>query len=293
MTGLVLIDKTAGCTSHDIVNRWRRLANTRRVGHLGTLDPMATGLLALLTGSATRLAQFFSRDEKIYLAGITLGRTSDSYDADGTVFETGVVPPRDRAVILSALDSFRGRFLQKPPPISAKKIGGVPAYKLVRKQVPVELPPVEVEVTRLEVTSIAVPLLEVLVACSPGTYLRSIAHDLGQKLGCGAILSSLRRIRSGEFTVDQAHTVASLDRLAGEGRLAEAVIPSGKLLQQIPAEYFDSSAEAQIRQGRDFRTSPFVVPSGAARVRALSQSGSLIAIGELKMPNVYHPRTVL
>jgi tRNA pseudouridine55 synthase len=293
MTGLVPIDKAAGCTSHDVVNQWRRLANTRRVGHLGTLDPMATGLLALLTGSATRLARFFSNDEKVYLAGIMFGRTSDSYDADGTVLETGILPPADPAVILSALDSFRGRFLQRPPLVSAKKIGGVPAYKLARKQVPIELRPVEVEVTGLAVKSMGALSIEILVACSSGTYLRSIAHDLGQKLGCGAILSSLRRIRSGEFTVDQAYTVASLDRLAGEGRLAEAVIPSGKLLQQIPAEYFDSSAEAQIRQGRDFRTSPFVVPSGAARVRALSQSGSLIAIGELKMPNVYHPSTVL
>jgi tRNA pseudouridine55 synthase len=254
---------------------------------------MATGVLALLTGPVTRLAQFFSKDEKIYLAAITLGRTSDSYDADGAIFDTGILPPQDVAVILSALDHFRGRFLQRPPPVSAKKVGGVPAYKLARKQVPVELSPVEVEVKRLEVIGIALPSIEILVACSPGTYLRSIAHDLGQKLGCGAILSGLRRIRSGEFTIDQAHGLDSLDRLAGENRLADAVIPAGKLLQHIPAEYFDSEVEAQIRQGRDFRTSPFVVPTGAERVRALSQSGSLIAIGELKMPNIYHPRTVL
>jgi len=293
MTGLVLIDKPSGYTSHDVVNRWRRLADTRRVGHLGTLDPMATGVLALLSGPATRLAQFFSKDEKIYLADITLGRTSNSYDADGTVLDTGILPPRDSAAVLSALDHFRGRFLQRPPPVSAKKVGGVRAYKLARKQVSVELPPVEVEVTRLEVKSIVLPSIQILVDCSPGTYVRSIAHDLGQLLGCGAILSGLRRLRSGEFTIDQAHVLDSLDRLAMEGRLAEAVIPTGKLLEHIPAEYFDSEAEAQIRQGRDFRTSPFVVPTGAKRVRALSQSGSLIAIGELKMPNLYHPGTVL
>lgn len=293
MTGLVLIDKPTGYTSHDVVNRWRRLAGTRRVGHLGTLDPMATGVLALLTGPATRLAQFFSRDEKIYLADITLGRTSDSYDADGTVLDTGILTPRDPAVVLSALDHFRGRLLQKPPPVSAKKVGGVPAYKLARKQVSVELAPVEVEVTCLEVKSLALPSMQILVACSPGTYLRSIAHDLGQRLGCGAILSGLRRLRSGEFTIEQTRTLDALDRLAREGRLTDAVIPTGNLLQHIPFEYFDSEAEAQIRQGRDFRTSPFVVPTGAKRVRALSQSGSLIAIGELKMPNLYHPSTVL
>lgn len=293
MTGLVLIDKPAGCTSHDVVNRWRKLANIRRVGHLGTLDPMATGLLALLTGPATRLATFFEKDEKTYLAEITLGRTSDSYDADGVVVETGVALPTDTALILSALDRFRGAFLQTPPPVSAKKIAGVPAYKLARKRVPVELAPVEVEVKHLEVRSIRGAVIEILVTCSAGTYIRSIAHDLGEYLGCGAILSALRRTRAGEFTVDQSYTVTQLETLAAEGRLAEAVIPSGKLLRHIPAEYFDLAIEAQIRQGRDFRTSPFVVPPGAPRVRALSQSGDLIAIGQLKMPNIYHPGTVL
>lgn len=293
MTGLVLIDKPAGSTSHDIVNRWRKLANTRRVGHLGTLDPMATGLLALLTGSATRLAQFFGKDEKTYLAQITLGYTSDSYDADGVVVETGVPLPADPALILSAVDRFRGTFLQTPPPVSAKKIGGVPAYKLARQRVAVQLAPVPVEVKHLEVLGIAGAVMEILLTCSTGTYVRSIAHELGQNLGCGAILAALRRVRVGEFTIDQAHTVSQLEALATEDRLAEAVIPAGKLLAHIPAEYFDSSVEAQIRQGRDFRTSPFVIPPGAPRARALSQSGDLIAIGELKMPNVYHPSTVL
>lgn len=293
MTGLVLIDKPAGWTSHDVVNRWRKLAGTRRAGHLGTLDPMATGLLALLTGAATRLAQFFSKAEKTYLAGITFGVTSDSYDAEGTVLETGVPPPSDAAHIMAALDRFRGRFLQTPPPVSAKKIKGVPAYKLARKQIPVELAPVEVEVTSLEVKHVSPASIELLVTCSAGTYLRGIAHELGQQLGCGAILSRLRRLRVGEFTVDQSYTLDQLSVLASEGRLDQAVIPAGRLLTQMPAEYFDSSGEAHIRQGRDFRTSPFTVPPGAPHVRALSQSGDLIAVGELKMPNFYHPRTVL
>jgi tRNA pseudouridine55 synthase len=254
---------------------------------------MATGLLALLTGPATRLAQFFSKAEKTYLASITFGLVSDSYDADGAVTVTGLLPPRDPTVTVAALDCFRGRFLQTPPPISAKKISGVPAYKLARKRIPVELAPVEVEVSRLEVTSISATAIEILATCSAGTYLRSIAHELGQQLGCGAILSVLRRLRVGEFTVDQAYTLDQLNALATEDRLAHAVIPAGQLLTQMPAEYFDSSAEAHIRQGRDFRTSPFTVPPGAPHVRALSQSGDLIAVGELKMPNFYHPSAVL
>ncbi len=150
MNGLVLIDKPAGCTSHDIVNRWRKLAQTKRVGHLGTLDPMATGLLALLTGAATRLAQFYGKDDKTYCAQITFGKTSDTYDAEGDVVETGAALPSPDAVH-AALSAFTGRFLQTPPPVSAKKINGVPAYKLTRKQIPVDLTPVEIEVKRLEV----------------------------------------------------------------------------------------------------------------------------------------------
>ncbi len=135
MNGLVLVDKPAGCTSHDVVNRWRRLANTKRVGHLGTLDPMATGLLVLVTGTATRLARFFNGEDKTYCAEITFGIFSDTYDAEGVVTATGIPPPANAEIIYSALEQFRGRFLQTPPPVSAKKINGVPAYKLTRRQI--------------------------------------------------------------------------------------------------------------------------------------------------------------
>ena len=293
MNGLVLIDKPSGCTSHDVVNGWRKLAQNKRVGHLGTLDPMATGLLVLVTGTATRLARFYEKAEKTYVAEITFGVLSDTFDACGQVTATGVAPPNDPERVYAALDLFRGRFLQTPPPVSAKKVKGVPAYKLARKQVPVELRPVEVEVKELQVESISPEKLVVRVTCSAGTYLRSIAHDLGQQLGCGALLSALRRTRVGEFDVARAKTLEELANLAAKGRLGEAVLPSAQLLTQFPAEYVDLSTEAQIRQGREFRTSPFVVRPGAPFVRALSQSGELIAIGELRVPNVYHPSTVL
>jgi tRNA pseudouridine55 synthase len=292
MDGFVLIDKPGGCTSHDVVNRWRKLAGTKRAGHLGTLDPMATGLLVVMTGKATRLAQFYAASEKTYVAEITFGLVSDTYDREGEVVETGSAAPSEGAV-LSALQGFRGRFMQLPPPVSAKKINGIAAYKLVRKQVPVELKPVEVEVQELTVRSMNGNRLEIAVTCSAGTYVRAIAHDLGVELGCGALLSSLRRVRSGHFVVENARTLDTLTELAQQGRLAEAVIPTGKLLPQFPAEHFDASAESRIRQGRDFRTSPFVVSPSAPFVRALSHSGDLIAIGELKIPNLYHPSVVL
>ena len=293
MNGLVLIDKPSGCTSHDIVNRWRRLAQTKRAGHLGTLDPMATGLLALVTGTATRLAQFFGHEEKTYVAEITFGWISDTYDAEGQLLETGVAAPPDAAAVYSALNSFRGRFLQKPPPVSAKKIKGTRAYQLARKQLPVELAPVEVEVKRLEVKTCTQEKIELVVSCSAGTYIRSLAHDLGQRLGCGGVLTKLRRTEIGPFEIGEAKTVEELTELAEAGRLAEAVIPARRLLPQFPEQYFDAFIEAQIRQGRDFRTSPFVVRPGAPFVKALSQEGEVIAIGELRMPNLYHPSTVL
>jgi tRNA pseudouridine55 synthase len=293
MNGLVVIDKPAGFTSHDVVNRWRKLAGTKRVGHLGTLDPMATGVLILVSGNATRLAPFFGKEEKTYLAEITFGLVSDTYDMDGQVEKTDVSCPANPELIHSALNKFRGTFVQVPPAVSAKKINGVPAYKLARKKIPVELKPVEVEIKRLDVERMGNNKIEVLITCSAGTYIRAIAHDLGEILGCGAVLSRLRRVSIGQFTIDQSSTLEHVTELAQAGRLSEAVIPSGCLLPQFPGEFFDSDVEAKIRQGRDFRTSPFVIPPGAPFVKALSRSGELIAIGELRLPNLYHPSMVL
>ena len=292
MNGAVLIDKPKGWTSHDVVNRWRKLAAAKRAGHLGTLDPMATGLLVLVTGTATRLAQFYGKTDKTYLAEMTVGKVSDTYDAEGQITEiAGELPPD--AAIADALQNFQGRFWQTPPPVSAKKVAGIPAYKLARKQVPVELKPVEVEVKRLEIRSVAQGKITALIQCSSGTYVRSIAHDLGRQLECGALLSALRRIASGEFTVERARTLEELRELAERDRLAEAVIPSAELLPDLPAAYLDAATEARVRAGNDFRISPFVVTPGAPLVKALSYSGDLIAIGQLKIPNLYHPGTVL
>ncbi len=252
---------------------------------------MATGLLVLVTGTATRLAQFYGKSEKTYLAEITFGETSDTYDAEGEITLTNVPLPASE-IVLTALNKFRGRFLQTPPPISAKKIKGVPAYKLARQHVAVELAPVEVEVKQLDVQNLNANKLTILVTCAAGTYIRSIAHDLGQSLGCGALLSCLRRSAAGEYSVNQAQTLDQLTALAAEHRLTEALIPIAQMLPKIPAEYFDSVIETHIRQGREFRTSPFVVTPGSPLVKALSRSGDLIAIGELKIPNLYHPCTV-
>ncbi len=282
-----------GWTSHDVVAKMRRLANTKKIGHLGTLDPMATGVLPLVIGRATRLAQFFRLSEKSYEGVIRFGYSTDSYDATGepTSPINEVSPAAD--VLLAAMESFRGPIEQVPPAVSAKKIGGVPAYELARKKKPVNLAAVNVTIHSLELLGLEGCEARVSVRCSSGTYLRSIAHDLGQALGCGAHLCALRRTSSGPFLLEQARTLEQLAALSAEGRIGEALIPASELLPEFPAQPVDSITEAQIRQGRDFRVNPFRPLQGSQFVRAISEEGALIAIGEAVLPYVYHPVLVL
>jgi len=253
---------------------------------------MATGLLLIMTGNATRLARFFEKQTKTYDAEIQFGVVSDTYDAEGDLTRTGISPP-DPARTLAALDKFRGPFLQTPPPVSAKKIGGVPAYKLARKHQPVELAPVEVEIRSMTVREFRGDKLLLTVTTSAGTYIRSLAHDLGSALGCGALLSGLRRTECDAFRVESARTLEQLEALAREQRLSDAILPTNDMLPDFPSAYVDAATETQIRQGRDFRTSPFSIKPGAPLVKAISSSGELISIGELRFPNVYHPMLVL
>lgn len=289
--GAILIDKPAGWTSHDVVAKLRRWAGTKKIGHLGTLDPSATGLLPLVTGRATRLAQFYTRNDKVYEGTVRFGFSTDSYDADGEATST------ERAVAVTAgqleplLDRFRGPLKQTPPPVSAKKIGGRPAYELARKNQPVELKPVDVEVYSLELLGVEGNEARLRVHCSAGTYIRSIAHELGQALGCGAHLKCLRRTRSGDFRIEDARTLEQIEALAREGRFAEAVIPAAKLLPDFPSEVVDHVTATQIRHGRAFRTSPFH-PHNSRYVKAVNSAGELVAIGEARLPNLYHPIVV-
>jgi tRNA pseudouridine55 synthase len=291
--GVLVVDKPERLTSHDVVNRVRRMAGTRRVGHLGTLDPIATGVLPLLIGRATRLAQFFSTGEKKYDARIRFGWATDTYDREGKPISEPVAPQFTRDELEAVLAPFRGRFLQTPPPFSAKKIAGTPAYRLARKQIAVELRPVEVHIFALDLLEFEGETARLHVHCSAGTYLRSIAHEVGQSLRCGAFLEELRRTSSGEFTEDQACTLEQLGSLATAGTFDQAIIPASRLLPQFPNATVDALTVTQIRQGKDFRLSPFVDRAGAKHVKAVSQEGDLIAIGEARLPHLYHPILVL
>ena len=293
MDGVIVVDKPQGWTSHDVVGKMRRLAATKRVGHLGTLDPMATGVLPVVLNKATRVSQFYLKADKVYEAVVVLGQATNSYDADGE--PVGEFQACDISLdqLEQHLSRFRGVQQQMPPAVSAKKINGVPAYKLVRQNKPVELKAVEVTVHRLELLDFSEGRLRIVVDCTAGTYIRSIAHDLGQAIGCGAHLGGLRRTRAGSFDFSQARTLEELGVMAAEGRLIEALLPNRDLLPEFPSERVDDITAAQIRNGRDFRTSPFQVRQGAKYVKAVTAEGDVIAIGEARLPNLYHPILVL
>ena len=293
MDGAIVIDKPEGWTSHDVVNKVRRIAQTKKIGHLGTLDPIATGVLPLVIGRATRLAQFYTRSDKIYEGAIRFGWATTSYDRQGEQVGERCEPEMDPDALDRALEGFRGEFLQTPPPVSAKKIAGRRAYELARKDIAVELAPAAVHVYELAVLEIDWPVVRVRVHCSGGTYVRSIAHDLGVALGCGANLADLRRVASGEFEIAEARTIEQLESLAASERLIDALIPMAQLMPQFPAIFVDDLTASQIRNGRNFHGSPFRAQPAAKYVKAVTGGGALVAVGEAVLPNVYHPAVVL
>ena len=200
INGVLLVDKSPGMTSHDVVAVARRCLTMKKIGHCGTLDPMATGMLILVIGSATRIQDLLMSEDKEYIGTVTLGVTTNTQDKEGTPLETKEVPPLTEQQIREALDTMKGDFHQMPPMVSAIKKDGVPLYKLARRGLEVERDPRLVHVFEYEITRIALPEIDFRVVCSKGFYVRTYAHDLGQKLGCGAHLSALRRSRSGHFT---------------------------------------------------------------------------------------------
>jgi tRNA pseudouridine55 synthase len=290
---VIVVDKPQGWTSHDVVNKMRRIAGTSRVGHLGTLDPAATGVLPVVIGKATRLAQFYTRSDKIYEGVVRFGWATRSYDRDGEVMGEKLEVVVDAGELERLLEPFRGEIQQTPPAVSAKKIGGQRAYKLARRKVAVELEPVTVQIYELALLSVEGPEARLRVHCSGGTYIRSIAHDLGQLMGCGAHLAELRRLASGEFSLARARTIPQLEALQAEERLIDAFVPASEMLPQFPEIYVDEAAVRDIRNGRNFPASPFRANPESHHVKAVTRQGELVAIGEAVLPNLYHPMVVL
>jgi tRNA pseudouridine55 synthase len=289
MNGVLIIDKPSGLTSHDVVNRVRRILKERSVGHLGTLDPLATGVLPLVIGSLTRLAQFYTASEKAYEGVIRFGFATDTYDADGEALgiPQPVAPTLDEVRQIAA--GFRGFVEQMPPPFSAKKIQGVPAYKLARKHKDVALKPVRVEIKEFEILGVDGDRASFQARVASGTYLRSVAHDMGQQMGCGAHLQSLRRTAVAEFDLADAHTLEEL-AAAAAGTLEDLFVHPRKLLPRFPSVTANEDMAAHIRSGRTVNLPEF---SKAQQVKVFSGQRELIAIATRVAGTLFHPRIVL
>jgi tRNA pseudouridine55 synthase len=292
INGIVVVDKPPDWTSHDVVAKFRGMAKTKSVGHLGTLDPIATGVLPLIVGNVTRLARFYTKADKTYEAVVRFGFSTDTYDRSGRpTSELASAPSLPE--IEAVLRGMPGPQLQMPPQYSAKKVGGRAAYESARRNIAVELTPVEIEIFELRVEGYSAPDLRVTVRSSGGTYVRSIAHDVGAALGCGAHLQELRRLSSGDFRIEQARTLEELQALTADGRLSEALLPASELLPDFPPVWVDAITAGEIRQGRDFHVSPFRERRDSQFVKAIEGNNTLLAVGEATMPNVYHPIVVL
>lgn len=289
MNAVLIIDKPAGLTSHDVVHRVRRILNERSVGHLGTLDPMATGVLPLVLGSLTRLAQFYSSSEKAYEGTIRFGFATDTYDCDGE--RVGDAQPVALTLdkIQEAAAKFRGVMDQMPPPFSAKKIQGVPAYKLARKRQEVVLKPVQVEIKELEIVSAEGEFASFRARVASGTYMRSVAHDMGQQLGCGAHLQSLRRTAVAEFEPSDACTLERLQESALHGAVEELFVHPRKLLPAFPSVTANEEMAGRIRTGQTVNLPEL---SRARQVKVFCGQRELIAIATRVAGTLFHPKIV-
>jgi tRNA pseudouridine55 synthase len=310
--GVLVIDKPEGLTSHDVVAAARRLLGEKRIGHTGTLDPLATGVLPLACGRATRLVRFLSAADKEYDATILFGVTTDTLDVTGEeITRSGGVPSRD--ALGAALRAFAGEQMQVPPAYSAKKVAGRRAYELARRDEPVALAPVRVRVSRIELVEYGHDRCRISLTCSSGFYVRALVRDLGEQCGTGATLEALRRTRSGDFTLEEAIDLDNLrpwsieTRLFAEARRAKAeipnpgletaLIPMERLLPRFPAVTVTAEGLARVSHGQHVRPVDVTVeaPLGAAEwVRLLDAGGALVGVGTPQRHSGFlHPEVVL
>jgi len=282
-------------TSHDVVNRLRKITGERSIGHLGTLDPMATGVLPLLLGKFTRLAQYFSSAEKSYTGSIRLGFATDTYDAEGQAAGPDLWPDQSSAVslerVVAAAARFHGEMDQLPPPYSAKKIAGTPAYKLAREGKPVELKTAKVRISSFAITGLDGAEAGFAMSISAGGYVRSVAHELGQDLGCGAHLSRLRRTQAGVFTEQEARTLEELQALAGNVEaLEELCVHPRLLLPEMPAVSGDAMALGRLRNGAQANLPEF---SRARLVKVFAGQRDLVGIAQRVAGTLFQPVAVM
>ena len=289
MNGVLIINKPAGFTSHDVVNRVRRILQERSVGHLGTLDPLATGVLPLVVGNMTRLAQFYTSSQKTYEGTIRFGFATDTYDSDGDPVGQTQSVPLSLPELRELAQNFQGVIEQVPPPFSAKKIHGVPAYKLARKKQEVHLKPVQVEIKEFEILTTEGDRAAFRARVASGTYMRAIAHDMGQRMGCGAHLESLCRTSVAEFELAQAHTLEELQAAADGRQLEEMFVHPRELLPQLPSVTANDEMAAKIRSGRAVNLPEL---SKAPLVKVFYGQRELIAMATRVAGTLFHAKIV-
>lgn len=287
MNGLLIIDKPGGMTSHDVVARVRRATGEASVGHLGTLDPMATGVLPLLLGKYTRLAQFLNTSDKSYTGTIRFGWATDTYDAEGERVGEARTPELTLEDVRAEAARYVGEIEQMPPPFSAKKVGGKPAYKLAREGKTPELKAVRIRVGAFTIESLDDDTARFAMRISSGGYVRSIAHEMGQRLGCGAHLASLRRTAAGPFTLEDAVALPELEQL-GSGA-AERMVHPRTLLPEMPAVTADEATLGRLRNGMQVNLPEY---SDAERVKIFAGQRELAAIGKRVAGTLFQPDVV-
>lgn len=279
LDGILNLNKDAGFTSHDVVARVRRILRTRKVGHTGTLDPMATGVLPICVGRATKASQYITDGDKCYLAGVQFGLSTDTQDSTGQVLERSEAPVSE-AAFRAALPAFLGEIDQIPPMYSAIKQGGAKLYQLARKGISVERPPRRVTIHQIEVVEFCPTRRHATlrVTCSKGTYIRTLCHDLGQALACGAVMDSLCRERSGRFTLQRAVTLAQLEEAAQAGRAAELLLSLCEAFSDLPEIALDERQAVLVRNGVTLALSRLPFHPGDGVLCRVCREGELLLL---------------
>lgn len=281
MDGVLNLNKPAGMTSHDVVDRVRVLLNERRIGHTGTLDPLATGILVLCIGKATRIARFLEAEEKEYRATMRLGTTTDTLDADGRVMETRSYAPPERRKIIEVMQGFIGTIMQRPPVYSAVKINGVPSYRLAREGRAKPIEPRPVTISSIDLLAYEDPFVTIAVRCSKGVYIRSLCSEIGSALGMGAHLTGLERTRSGRFRIEQAETLQSFGELVGAGKALEAITPIDTALAGMTAVPVSEPETIRVLHGNQISCPTDLANNSGDLVRLHSPAGTLLAIARI------------
>jgi tRNA pseudouridine55 synthase len=281
MDGVLNINKPSGITSHDVVERVRRILHEKRIGHTGTLDPLATGVLVLCVGRATRIAQYLEAGEKEYKAIMRLGVTTDTLDAEGQVLATKSYTPPEKQQIIEVMKGFTGSIMQRPPAYSAVKVAGVPSYKLAREGKAELLKPRPITIFSIELTAFEDPLIILLVRCSKGVYIRSLCAEIGDALGMGAHLAGLERTRSGRFSIDRAVSLDQLQAMMTAGTVEQVVTPIDDALAEFPSVPISETETVRVMNGNAISCPLSIANITSERVRLHSPEGRLLGLARI------------